>query len=263
MHVSYSVNTPPAELIQELLARDTGGSWADSDDGAAWLGDTPVLQWEHPRIRILAKRLTQLEGGPVQKARACFAFVWSLPFAFDATSMHTTAPEVLQRGYGDCRTKSTLFVAMLRSLGIPARVRFVSLPPHFLRGLLNTAGATFDHAFAEVFMDDLWLGVDTYSLDIKLALAARSLLGRENRRVGYGVHLDGQVGWDGKSSAFGQFNASDKASAPSRDWGPFNDPSEFARIYRTGTKRGWSAWPRRSIGLLLANRRVAELRHTR
>ena len=48
--------------------------------GQRWLGNTPLLDIHHPRIRLLAVRLTQLKYGQRAKAQACFEYVRALPF---------------------------------------------------------------------------------------------------------------------------------------------------------------------------------------
>jgi hypothetical protein len=60
------------------------------DDPRRWLFNTALLQFDHPKIRLLAKRLTQLKGGHREKALACFAHVRSLPFGCIADSAGTT-----------------------------------------------------------------------------------------------------------------------------------------------------------------------------
>jgi hypothetical protein len=39
-------------------------STPEFDDTGRWLINTPLLQFDHPKIRLLAKRLTQLKSGP-------------------------------------------------------------------------------------------------------------------------------------------------------------------------------------------------------
>jgi transglutaminase-like putative cysteine protease len=67
-----------------------------------------------------------------------------------------SALEVLRTRVGDCNEHTVLFVAMARSLGIPARVNV---------GVAFVRGAFYYHAWPEVWIDEgggrgLWLPVD-------------------------------------------------------------------------------------------------------
>src|SRR3954469_19319802 len=115
-----------------------------------WTCNTPTLQWDHPGIQIQVQKLTQLKRGEAAKAVACFEFVRSMPFAAEPDASSLTAPQVLRRRRGDAQTKALLFVAMLRALGIPARIRVVALAPAFLAGLVDTGGRPVSHAITEV-----------------------------------------------------------------------------------------------------------------
>jgi transglutaminase-like putative cysteine protease len=67
-----------------------------------------------------------------------------------------SAREVLRTKVGDCNEHTALFVAMARSIGIPARIAV---------GLVFMHGAFYYHAWAEVYITErpgrgLWLPVD-------------------------------------------------------------------------------------------------------
>lgn len=85
-----------------------------------WLMPTRLLDLDDPRLRTIALRVTQFVHSDTDKARAIHDFVKSLPFGCVAGFDHVPAAAVLRAGRGDCHTKGTLFVAMLRSVGISA-----------------------------------------------------------------------------------------------------------------------------------------------
>ena len=67
-----------------------------------------------------------------------------------------SAREVLRTKVGDCNEHTALYVAMARSIGIPARIDV---------GLAYAHGAFYYHAWPEVYLDEgrnggLWLPVD-------------------------------------------------------------------------------------------------------
>jgi len=238
-----------------------GSTCQGADSPRRWLSNTPMLQHDHPRVRLQAQRLTQLKVSQADKAVACFQFVRSLPFKLCGYPAGVTALKVLDEGAGDCHTKGTLFVAILRSLGIPARIHLVALRPEFLHGLLNTDRLGVDHAFTEVYIDGCWHSVDAYVLDLKLGLAARSRLLREGRRFGYIVHMKGRVVWDGQSDALGHFSTDDPASLPIEDFGVFDDAHQFHTLHRASIS-SWASLVRCSIAAAIINRRIKALRES-
>ncbi len=66
---------------------------------------------------------------------------------------------VLQRGYGDCKDKAQLLVAMLSALGIPARPALVSTSYGSHLSELQPTAAYFDHAIVQAEVDgkEYWL----------------------------------------------------------------------------------------------------------
>lgn len=233
---------------------------ADADPGR-WLVDTPLLEHQHPKIRLLAARLTQLRAQPYQKALACYGYVRALPFGCSADSTSLSAPMVVRQGRGDCHTKGTLLVALLRALHIPARLRFLTLRPDFLHGILDLDGHPVEHACVEVLIDGRWVAVDSHVVDMRLAAAAQSALARQQRALGWGMHVLGRTSWDGHSDSFGQFDASDAHSLPLHDWGVFDDPYQFYSSVRYVRARlQWSTRLKWSLAARVVNRRVAALR---
>lgn len=256
MSQSAAADSAPIEAAKAAHVQVPGdrSGEAGPTDAAEWLADTRLLQCGHPGIQVLALRLTQRHREATEKALACFQHVRSLPFMFAPGDGSVRASEVVCRGHGDGRSKSTLLTALLRSIGIPARIRVVALPPAFLHGMLDTGGQHFNHVFTEVLLADRWLGVDTYIIDVKLALMVHTRLMREGRHVGYGFNIRGEAGWNGRTSAFGQFCADDPFSAPSRDWGVFHDVAAFCRAHPCASQKLSTATA------VLANRRIRALR---
>ena len=232
-----------------------------SEDPKRWVVDTPLLQFDHPKIRLLAMRLAQLKRSPREQAVACFAHIRALPFGCIADSTGTSALAVLRAGMGDCHTKSTLLIALLRSLRIPSRLRFVTLSPEFLRGIIDTGGQPIEHGYTEVLLDGQWQAVDSYVVDPRLAMAAKTRLQLEGRTLGYGMHRDGLISWDGRSHSFGQFTPADPASMPLHDWGAFDDPYQFySSVEYVRERMSLSSRLKWLVAAKVVNRRVRELR---
>lgn len=89
---------------------------------ARWLADSPLLQHDHPRVRLLGMKLTQLRNGDACKAEACAAYVARLPRVRVASPQHVSSLDVLRTGRASGLTAATLLIALLRSLQIPSRL---------------------------------------------------------------------------------------------------------------------------------------------
>jgi hypothetical protein len=228
--------------------------------GTRWLANTALLQHDHPKIRLLALRLTQLKGGCAEKALACFRYVRNLPYACAADAPNTSSVDVLAARAGDAYTKSTLLIALLRSLDIPARARLVTLKPDFLWGLVHTGGRPVEHVFTEILIDGRWMGVDSYVVDLALDLKARNRLLRLERNCGFGLHMKGQVGWDGAASSFAMFSARDPQSLPLHDLGAFDDIAAFCDQADPHLRPSWARKQQWAIAAAMINWRVRKLR---
>ncbi len=233
---------------------------SSTDHPQDWVAATRLLDLDDPKLRIQAMRITQLATSETQKAVFVHDFVKSLPFGCVAGFDHVPAGAVLKAGRGDCHTKGTLFVAMLRSVGVAARLRFVTLSSAFLKGIIDVPD-TITHAVAEVYLDGRWVQTDTYVTDTLLETHAMQLLEQQGSQIGYGIHIRGNHFWDGRHAAHAQYTESDAASMPVHDWGVAHDPEHFyGSKDHEALKLGWLTRVKWMLAAALVNRRVEQLR---
>ena len=197
------------------------------DNPQKWLGSTSLLDLEDSKLRIRVLRITQLAHSSEHKAVLIHNFIKSLPFGCTPVKDYISAGAVLRTGKGDCHTKGTLFVAMLRLVGIPSRLRFVSLSSEFMSGIISLPGITIIHAVTEVFLSEKWQQVDTYVTDEAFEKKALELLKKNKKTLGFGIHAKAQRNWPGTGSAYGQYTSTDTASLPDQDLGTAHDPEYF------------------------------------
>lgn len=161
----------------------------------AFLGPTVAIDADAPSIRAQAARLTADARTDRERAVAIHDFVRDeVKFGWQAAFYESRASAVLAARIGFCNTKSTLFVALLRAAGIPARVRFVDLDAGLLRGIVRPGTPYVDHAFTEVYLDGRWIRTDSSIVDRELFDAAHRRLTAEGRLLGYGIHRHDRVG---------------------------------------------------------------------
>lgn len=231
------------------------------DVPSMWLSSTRLLDLNDPKLRILAISLTQLAETDTQKVVAIHGFIKAMPFGCASGFDHLSAGDVLRSGQGDCHSKGTLFVALMRCAGLPARLRFVTMPSNFLRGIISLPKVDVVHAIGEVYLDGRWVRTDTYVADETLESQAVKLLVNEGRKVGYGIHLHGDRQWDAFNDAYGQSAASDPDSLPLQDWGVAHDPAQFyAEATHASLKIGWMTRVKWMLAAGLVNRRTQWVR---
>jgi transglutaminase-like putative cysteine protease len=139
------------ELIdpRQITATPTPG------DLDRYLRPETFIESDAPEIRAEAERLVQGITGARARAERLTREVNSLVEKRPTVSL-PSALEVLRTKVGDCNEHTVLFVALARSIGIPARINV---------GVAYVHGAFYYHAWPEVYLDEgkgrgLWLPVD-------------------------------------------------------------------------------------------------------
>src|SRR5690606_4985987 len=104
----------------------------------------PFIESDAPEIRAAAELMVAGLTGARERAerltREVNAYVEKRP-----TVSLPSALEVLRTRVGDCNEHTVLFVAMARSLGIPARINV---------GVAYVRGAFYYHAWPEVYIEE-------------------------------------------------------------------------------------------------------------
>jgi transglutaminase-like putative cysteine protease len=123
-------------------------------DAARFTGPEPLIESDAPEIRAEAEAAVQHATDNRARAERLTRHVNALLEKKPTVSI-PSAREVLRTRVGDCNEHTALYVAMARSLGIPARIDV---------GLVFVHGAFYYHAWPEVYIDEsgrgYWLPVD-------------------------------------------------------------------------------------------------------
>jgi hypothetical protein len=123
-------------------------------DMAEYLAPEPLIQSDDERIIRRARSITAARADwsldPKRVAQQLTRSVFSSLEKVVTISV-PSAVQVLESGRGDCNEHTVLFVALARSLGLPARTAV---------GLVYLNGAFFYHAWPEVWLGGDWVAVD-------------------------------------------------------------------------------------------------------
>jgi transglutaminase-like putative cysteine protease len=244
-----------------LMAMAAGLAAAE-ETPADWLGETDYINHSHRAIR----RVVQTVGAEAADTRdlACRLHVFvseQIKFGFSQGFWEQSAADVLARGIGYCNTKSTLFTALLRAAGVPARQVFVDIDARVLSGLLDPGTPYVDHSYVEAFINGAWVASDAYIVDPGLFDAAKAKLDAGGDALGFGIHRDGSTAWDGAAAAFSQYPMTAAAPPGTRVWGIFADVGDFyARADGTWNRLNPLLRAAMPIVAAPANRRAEALR---
>ncbi len=139
------------ELVDPRLLK----AGAADPNAKLFLAPEPLIESDDPLIRAEAEQAVRDAAGDRERAERLTRYVHGLLDKKPTVSL-PSAREVLRTKVGDCNEHTALFVAMARSIGIPARIAV---------GLVFMHGAFYYHAWPEVYVTEgpglgLWLAVD-------------------------------------------------------------------------------------------------------
>ncbi|TSA15263.1 transglutaminase domain-containing protein [bacterium] len=189
-----------------------------------------LADFDHPLVEKKAAELTLGKNTSLEKLDSLFNFVRDeIKFGFTPRWDEVKASQVMGYGLGYCNTKATLFQALCRASGIPARVHFGLIDIRIMRGILPSFAFPFlpktgGHSWIEVEIGGQWRPIDSYINDCALYERALGRLKASGSPIGYSISFVG-----GKSSC--EFNFGEKGfvhmGAVVDDHGVWEDPAEY------------------------------------
>jgi transglutaminase-like putative cysteine protease len=169
---SFDIHTPHSEMVVTatsvvetfLRTPESGGlTWADlqseqvADRQAEWLELTPRTDPDG-ELADLA-RTAAGASPPTEAAVACVMAVReNMEYVFGATGVQSTGLDAWRERKGVCQDFAHVSLAMLRSLGLPARYVSGYLHPQDSAGIGDTVAGE-SHAWVE-WWDGAWIGYD-------------------------------------------------------------------------------------------------------
>ena len=157
---------------------------------------TELCDAANPGIQSKALELAGNSRTPVEAAIRVFYFVRD-SCAFGLSNADEKASETLKSGVGWCITKTNLEVALLRSLGIPARYHQIWVSKKSLKGITSNLLHRMVpepieiHPWCECYLDGKWIACEvTFDKGTYLAGQAVGTFEKGNPSV---------IDWDGKS----------------------------------------------------------------
>ncbi|KAF0675606.1 MULTISPECIES: transglutaminase-like domain-containing protein [Rhodobacterales] len=144
------------------------------------------------------------------------------------------ASEVLADGHGQCNTKGTLLMALLRGVGVRCRLHGFTIHKALQRGVVPElvyplAPSEILHSWVEVDLGDGWVNLEGFILDAPFLQTLQQKFRETDSLCGYGVGTEclsaPPVTWSGNDTYI-------QKTGIVRDLGTFNAPDDFYSKHR-------------------------------
>ncbi len=225
----------------------------------------PLSDTNHPLVQLTARKLTSGVTEPRVKLARIFYYVRDeIQFGFPPEGDFVTASQTIKRGYGQCNTKGTLFLALCRAVGIPARLHFSRISKEIQHGFFvgifyALMPKEVTHSWLEVKVDGHWIAIDNYINDLVLHKAAVLALKQSGWTTGFSVSRK-----EGEPSAELELSGKQfsQMGAVVYDDGTCDEPADFFSGPYYLNRPGIIKRALYRLYLPLVNRRVRLLRQT-
>ncbi len=174
------------------------------------------------------------------------------------------ASRVLKDGYGQCNTKGTLFMALLRACGIPCRVHGFTIDKKLQEGAMTgfvyrNAPDNVFHSWVEVLLDGVWYELEGLILDREYIGNLQKLKsGCCGAFCGFGVavkdFLHPVIDFNGNSTYI-------QSEGINQDFGIYDSPDDLLREHRQELSPA-KRFAYRHLGRHLMNRNVKRIRNS-
>ena len=174
------------------------------------------------------------------------------------------ASKVLSDGYGQCNTKGTLFMALLRACGIPCRVHGFTIDKKLQKGAMTgfvykNAPKNVFHSWVEVYFEDNWYELEAFILDKKYVNKLQKKFSEcTGAFCGYGVAVKD---FQNPIIDFNRNNTYIQSEGINQDFGFYDSPDELLKEHHQEMSH-LKAFGYRHMGRHLMNRNVMRIRNT-
>jgi len=203
-----------------------------------YLRPTALLDYEHPTLQRLVEERGWRARTESERIGAVYAFVRDeVRFGYNAAD-NLPASRILEDGYGQCNTKTTLLMALLRASGIPCRFHGATIHKRLQKGVVNglfyaLAPANIIHSWTEVWSGGRWVALEGVILDTSYLTGLRAFLPRgqgEGAFLGFGVGTENlaapPIHWRGSDTFI-------QKTGVNQDFGVFEHPDAFYAVHGT------------------------------
>ena len=175
-----------------------------------YLKPTPILNFNSKEIQELVSREFSYLKGSEEKLEKIYYFVRDeIVFGFNESD-NIPASQVLSDGYGQCNTKTSLFMALCRAVNIPCRAHFFKINKKIQKGVFPAhiykrhLKEEIIHSWPEACIEDRWIALEGVILDKQYLQQIKNRFCTEKEFEGFGVSVKDlaaiSADWSGKDT---------------------------------------------------------------
>jgi hypothetical protein len=233
-----------------------------TEDFARLTAPSRLLDFGHPDIGRLVAERGWSRLPLFERIGAVYAFVRDdIRFGYNASD-DLPASDVLADGIGQCNTKSTLLMALLRAVGVPCRFHGFTIDKALQKGAVTglwyrLAPRSIIHSWVEVSFDGRWVNLEGFILDKPyLSALQRRFADQSGPFCGFGAATPDlrkpPVDWVGEDTYI-------QRDGINHDFGLYDTPDDFYARHGTNL-RGPKRWLYVNLVRHLMNRNLELIR---
>ncbi len=198
------------------------------------IATTPILNFNHPSIKHLVDDKGWRSLPIHQRIGAVYDFVRNeIAFGYNRAD-NISAADVLADGFGQCNTKGSLMMALLRAVGVRCRLHGFTIHKELQRGVVPElvypiAPDEIIHSWVEVETETGWANLEGFILDSEFLSVLQSTFSDTTSLCGYGAGTDclmaPLVEWNGGDTYI-------QKTGIVQDFGTFDTPDDFYANHR-------------------------------
>ncbi len=229
---------------------------------AHWRQTSLLLDYQHPTIQSLVAQRGWTKLLEYERIGAVYDFVRDeIAFGYNASD-DLPASTVLADGIGQCNTKGTLLMALLRAAGVACRFHGFTIDKALQNGAITgiayrLAPRNIIHSWVEIWSAGHWIRLEGFILDIKyLQALQRRFVDHQGPFCGYGAATSNlqspPVDWVGKDTFI-------QKDGINHDYGLYDTPDDFYAQHGVNLS-GFKRWLYVHVIRHGMNRNVANIR---
>lgn len=229
-----------------------------------YLEETAMLDYSSAPIRSLAEKRKWRALDEFHRIKAVYDFVRNeILFGYNVSDA-IPASRVLADGYGQCNTKGTLFMALLRTVDIPCRIHGFTIDKRLQKGAMTglvyrVAPKHIFHSWVEVYLEEQWYALEAFILDDRyLHSLQRKYWDCTGAFCGYGVAVRDfrhpVIEWNRNNTYI-------QSEGITQDFGVYDSPDELLKEHGQRMS-GCKEFLYQHMGRHLMNRNVRRIRES-
>lgn len=227
--------------------------------------ETPILDYNHQSIQNLINERQWRSLEIREQIKSIYNFVRDdIKFGYNIAD-NIAASTILKDGYGQCNTKASLLMALLRAVGIPNRIHGFTIDKALQKGAITgiwyrLSPKNILHSWVEIGVEGEWFSLEGVILDKPyLSKLQEKFKDCTTTFCGYGAFTDNFINpvidWD-----FNNTFIQDKGI--NQDFGLFDTPDDFYAEHQQKLN-GFKRFIFKNIVRHLMNKNVKRIRNNR